>query len=130
MERSTKGPRGPHVLSSPLAVAAIIIAAILLAVSAGRIAVRAVSIVRERSELASRLALLKAENERLARELSALASGEAVERLAKERLNLKNPGEEVVVVTPPSAAPTPGAARGGLFRFLPWLAAVWDIFRR
>ncbi len=76
----------------------------------------------------SRIHELEVEKERLQEAITALDDPEAVERLAKERLNLKNPGEEVVLVAKKSEATPP---RSGLSRFVPsWLRELFGFLGR
>ena len=73
---------------------------------------------------------LEAEKQRLEEALLGAASPETVERLSKERLNLKRPGEEVVVVTPESTLP-PVGERSRLARFIPsWLREFFGFLSR
>lgn len=116
-------------LSSPVLTAFAVLAAGLLAVSALRVVVRAAALHRERTAMAERIRQLEAEEARLGQASGALDAPETVERLAKERLNLKNPGEEVVVVTaiPASAS----AETGGRARLIPsWLGELLQFLRR
>lgn len=96
-------PRGKEFFSWPPAIALFAVAAFFLLSGAIRIAIRERQFTDERKKLEARLEALKAEKARLESEISRTQSPEAVERLAKERLNLKKPGEEVVVVQPPAA---------------------------
>jgi cell division protein FtsB len=62
-----------------------------------------------------RLALLRAENERLADEAERLQSDEAVERIAREQYGLLRPGEHAFVIVPVptttlAASPPDGAS--------------------
>lgn len=127
-----KHPDDWDFLTSPLAAFGLAILALLLLISAGRIGIRATGILRERGALAERLSLLKSENEKLAHSVATANSAEAVERLAKERLNLKNPGEEVVVVTPERAlASANGNAGAGFWQYLRMrFGSFFSVFRR
>lgn len=63
--------------------------------------VRHAFFMRDQSqEMTAKIEELKIKKQELERELAAIQSKEVIEREAKERLNLKNPGEEVVVVVP------------------------------
>ena len=122
-------PRGPNLWSSAPVAALLIAIAAFLAVSSVRIVRRAIGIQRERATLDARIRELQAERERLRQAIASLGSPEAVERLAKERLNLKRPGEEVVVVTPP-AKPAPSEA-SRFSRFIPsWLHELFGFLGR
>lgn len=104
----------------------------LLATSAVRILRRELAIRRERAAVERKIEELVAEKKRLEESLSALGSPQAVERLAKERLNLKNPGEEVVVVTPGRGAATATDSRANRWHeFLPrWLTELVNFLGR
>ena len=117
-------------LGSPLVVGSLLVVALLLGISATRIVFRAWSIYRERDAMDERIRGLEAEKQRLEEALLGAASPETVERLSKERLNLKRPGEEVVVVTPESALP-PAGERSRLARFIPsWLREFFGFLSR
>lgn len=132
MAFSRKIPQGKELMSWPPFVFLLVIAAGFLAVSAARIVVRERAIARERRALEVRARELEQERARLEAALRALGSPEAVERAAKERLNLKQSGEEVVVVVPeerPVAAGPPG--RSWVENILgPWLGALLRVFPR
>ncbi len=116
-------------LTSPLVAALLAIAAGLLSFSAVRIGIRAYAIDREQRAMESRIQGLEVEKERLQEAIAALDTPETVERLAKERLNLKNPGEEVVVITPRSGETA--SRRSGLSRFVPtWLHELFGFLWR
>ena len=124
-----KVPSGRQLVTWPPAVVFFAVIAGFLVTSAVRIAIRERAIARERRVLEERIAVLAAEKSRLTEAIRALGDPAAVERLAKERLNLKNPGEEVVVVTPggSSAPVSPRTWQS----FLPaWLASLFDFLRR
>lgn len=122
-------PRGRDVWSWPPLAVALIAAAALLAVSAGRIVARERAIARERQILEVRLQALESEIQRLRQALAASVSPEAIERQAKEQLNLKRAGEEVVVIVPERSSGVGAAARGG-WRFFPeWLRHLVDFLR-
>lgn len=79
---------------------AFILAAALVSYSASRM-VRNVLITKTRSdEMTQKIEELKKKKQELEAALVELRTKEAVEREAKARLNLKKPGEEVVVVVP------------------------------
>lgn len=82
---------------------------ILLAVAAGamliavtRVATQAYQIRRESTAVQKETELLNKKRADLGVQLQGLATPEAVQRQAKERLNLKLPDEQVVVVVPPA----------------------------
>lgn len=118
--------------SSTPAALALTVVVVLLIVSAVRIVIREERIRRERQDLEREKEALELEITRLRAIAEQAGSAEAVERLAKEKLNLKKPGEEVVVVTPRTTA-TSNLPRTASFsgRFFPnLLRAVLDFFRR
>lgn len=125
-------PKGKDFWGWPPALALLFIAAVLLSASAIRIFIRASAIRGEQNALEDQIKKIEAENARLKESLRQTDSREAVERMAKEKLNLKQPGEEVVVVMPDAAAATSSPSRGGAFsRFLPaFLSQFFDFFSR
>ena len=118
--------------SSPAVAVVLVVGALLLASSAVRIVRREEDIRRQRQEFEKKRMMLEAENARLRALVDAARSPDAVERLAKAKLNLKKPGEEVVVVAPSSssASGSPGQAGGRRQAWLEWLASFIDFFRR
>lgn len=98
MRRFFNIPRGKHLLIWPPVIAALFVAASLLALSAWRIVWRALEVRRERLILEEKLEELKAEKAKLEARLGAAGSAEVIEKMAKEKLNLKKPEEEVVVI--------------------------------
>lgn len=121
---------GRAAFGSPFVAVSAVVIALLLSWSAGRIVLRARAIHRERSAMAERIRELEAERERLYGAIATLDTPEAVERLAKERLNLKRPEEEVVVVTPEPASP-PAGGRSRFLGFIPsWLREFFGFLSR
>lgn len=124
MFRFSKIPRGRDFWGWPPLVFILTIIAVGLAISASRIGLRALNIAGERRASEERIRQLEAEKAGLEESLRALGSAEAVERMAKEKLNLKQPGEEVVVVVRPGIAAASTSPRSGNFflKFLPeWI---------
>lgn len=124
MFRFPKIPRGRDFWSWPPVILILAIIAGWLAVSSVRIGLRAWSIAGERRASEERIRQLEAEKAGLEESLRALGSAEAVERLAKEKLNLKQPGEEVVVVVRPgdAADSTSPGDQGFFLKLLPdWI---------
>lgn len=80
----------------------IVFVAILAAVSYGVFGmIRDALILKEEDrETAEKIEELVAKKEELEAQLAELKTAEAAERTAKERLNVKKPGEHVVVVVP------------------------------
>lgn len=119
-------------LGSPLAALLVAVLAVLLGVSASRIYLRYRAVRQERLILEVRRRALETEVARLEAAVQAAGSPEVIERIAKETLNRKRPGESVVVVLPASAAsntPLGPAGAGGWFPSR-WLAPLIDFFRR
>lgn len=74
---------------------------------------------REEATLRQKFEAVEVENQRLRDEIRIAATPEAIERDAKARLNLKKPGEEVVVVIPaPIQAATSGNVKLSIFEWL------------
>ena len=117
-------------LSSPAVFFGLLVLVGLLATSATRIVLREWALWAEERALGEERRAATAEIARLG------ASVEAVERLAKERLNMKNPGEEVVVVSrgedvPPPPAPARSRfSLGAVFGFSGWLAEFFSFLGR
>ncbi len=124
-------PSGRDLWRWPPAAVFLIVVVGFLVTSAVRITIRERAIARERRALEERVAILEAEKSRLAEAIRALGDPAAVERLAKERLNLKNTGEEVVVVVPDGrTVAAPPASGSWLEQILgPWLGALIRVFR-
>ena len=90
----------PRIEKSFIVNTVLIIVAMIVSYHAARM-VRNVVMTREQSaEMTHKIEQLKLKKQELEAELAGLKTKEAVEREAKERLNLKKPGEEVVVVVP------------------------------
>lgn len=126
-------PRGKDLWAWPPFTVLLALAVIGLGLSATRVGRRAWDIHRERQAVEARIRALEAEKIRLAAAIEALSSAEAVERLAKGKLNLKQPGEEVVVVVPEHrvATTSQGIAGSRFFRLVgPWFGSLIDFFRR
>ena len=122
-------PSGKDFWVWPPTVAALVAIAAALAVSAVRVVIRERAIAQERALLGAKIQELGDDKVLLEEAISALGSPEAVERLAKEQLNLKRPGEEVVVVVTPGAAATSTARRSHWF--LPtWVSEFVDFLVR
>lgn len=123
-------------LSSPAVFFGLLVLAGLLAVSATRIIFREWTLRAEERALGEERRAAEEEIARLKVGIAAGTSPEAVERLAKERLNMKNPGEEVVVVSPggeASSTPAPAPARLSLeafFGFSGWLGELFSFLGR
>ena len=126
------GRHGRTFWSSTPAVLALTVVVVLLISSAVRIVVREERIRRERQDLERKQEALEREILRLRAIAETAGSADAIERLAMEKLNLKKPGEAVVVVTPRTTAtsglPSAASSSGRFFPNL--LRAVLDFFRR
>ncbi len=126
-----KIPRGRAVWAWPPLVLFFVVAAGFLATSATRIVIRERAILRERRALEERVRALEEERSRLEAAIRELGSPQAVERAAKERLNLKQSGEEVVVVVPEERATVPPPRESWIEKILgPWLGAFIRVFER
>jgi len=107
--------------SSPAAVIIFLTLTILLGSGAFRISSRYFEIRRERQALEKKISDLNAEKRRLEEASFFAESPETIERMAKEKLNLKNPKEEVVIVTPPESAAVSGSDNASaITRFFIW----------
>lgn len=116
-------PRGKYLLAWPPVIAVFAVIAVLLSISAARIVLRYAEIRRERAALEKKVEELKAEKERLEASVRAAGDPEVIERMAKERLNLKKPEEQVAIIVPlpkaTSSGGEPPARRSGyVFRLL------------
>ena len=76
----------------------------LTAYGAFKLVREAKDINKESQKLEERAAKLVLRNQELGRNLAELETEEAVEKKAKERFNLKLPGEQVVVVVSPASS--------------------------
>lgn len=125
-------PRGRAFLSWPPVVVLLAVVAALLIGSSVRVAMRAWEFRREQQAVEEEIRKLQVQSQELSESIRALEEPEVIERLAKEKLNLKNPGEEVVLVLPETAVPPPATSSGrGWSRFLPsWLAHLFSFLRR
>ncbi|RJQ37773.1 hypothetical protein C4552_00040 [Candidatus Parcubacteria bacterium] len=122
-------------LSSPLAMAVLVIAAALLATSAARMVLRERTLAAERQALEERISALEAERRSLEERLRTAATSESVERLAKEHLNQKNPGEEVAIVEPLEVTPPPPSEPelswfARMFGSAGWIGHLFNFFAR
>jgi cell division protein FtsB len=63
----------------------------------------------ELSQSEQRLAILKAQNEKLSQRVDRLHTDAEIERLARERYNLVKPGEEAYALLPSPEDPAPAA---------------------
>ncbi len=118
-------------LASPIIALLILVAIALMSLWVFRAYREVLALRREERVLRQKFEAAEAESRRLRDEIRIAATPEAIERDAKARLNLKKPGEEVVVVITPVASATSSTnaklsvfARLGswlrsLFRWLP-----------
>lgn len=125
-------PQHRNTWVSVLLTAGLVGVAVFLTISAGRIILRAREIHEERRAQEAKIQAAETKQRELGRSWGQAGSAEAVERMAKERMNLKNPGEAVVVVEPPRAATTRGDARAAFFfRIAPtWLQELFHFLLR
>ena len=77
---------------------ALILVATAISYSAARMVQNALSMRAQSADMTQKIEQLKVKKQELEVLLTELQTKEAVEREAKERLNLKKPGEQVVVV--------------------------------
>ena len=78
----------------------LILIAAVVSYSAARMARNALNMRTQSADMTEKIEELKVKKQELEAQLAELQTKEAVEREAKERLNLKKPGEQVVVVVP------------------------------
>ncbi len=78
----------------------LILICVVISYSASRMVQSAFATKTESAEMAAKIEELKTKKQQLEARLVELQTKEAIEREAKERLNLKKTGEEVVVVVP------------------------------
>ena len=107
---------------------------ILFICLAAAVSIGAVRITRETMALRSearrgeeKITALTLEKTRLEARIAELETPEAIEREAKEKLNLKKRGETVVVVVP---EPEHSARNGTVFSFMTWWKSVIEFFQR
>ncbi len=116
--------------TAPATVVFLVVVAGFLAVGAVKMILRAREIQKERALLETKVREFEAKKADLEASIQNIDSREAIERSAKDKLNLKNPGEEVVVVEPDRASTTEKGT-SGLASFLPgWLAHLFQFFKR
>lgn len=112
---------------SPLVIVGLVVVAMLLSVSAVRILLKAYEIRKERIVLDAKVRELEKNKQNLEAALQGAGSADAVERAAKEKLNLKNAGEVVVVIEPEKPATTTGSGNGIISS---WLGSIIKFFSR
>ena len=78
----------------------LIIGGVVVSYSAARMVRDALTMHTQSAEMIQKIEQLKAKKQELEAQLTELQTKEAVERQAKERLNFKKTGEQVVVVIP------------------------------
>lgn len=126
-----KIPRGKYFWSWPPVLLGLAVVAFFLVSSATRITYRYLGIRNEREAIDRKVRELRAEKERLEELIKHAESPQAVERLAKERLNLKKPEEEVVVVSPEKETSSPASGSVKTSTFVSgWVEALVNFFRR
>lgn len=130
MTRFPKIPSGRDLWRWPPLAISLAVLAIVVASRAVRIAGKARVIVSERRAQETRILGLKTENAKIESALGRLASPEVVGRLAKEWLNLKNPGETVVVVKPDQQMTSASIDDGAPLRFWRKLSQFWIFLKR
>lgn len=85
----------------------LILVAVIASYSAARMVRSAFIMHAQSAEMAKKIEDLKGKKQQLEGAIAEIQTKEAVEREAKARLNLKKPGEEVVVVVPPKKSDLP-----------------------
>lgn len=129
--RTSNSSRARRILSSPVTLVLLVVAAGLFVISAGRVFVREQFIQKERNEAEMHTQTLKDRIRELEQELRITASGEAVERFAKEQLNLKVPGEEVVFVgSPGSISDQASSSNSSQIRVPGWMSQLFQFLVR
>ena len=78
----------------------LILIAVAISYSAARMAQNALNARAKSADMTQNIERLKVKKQELEVLLTELQTKEAVEREAKERLNLKKPGEQVIVIVP------------------------------
>ena len=78
----------------------LIVICVVISYSTAHMIRNALALRTQSAEMVEKIEELRQEKRNLEATLAELQTKEAVEREAKERLNLKKPGEEVVVVVP------------------------------
>ena len=98
--------------------AALALAALAVLGGGARMARDAASLARERNEAAAKAAALAEQKTEYLRRVAEYDTREAVEYQAKARLNLKKPGEVVVVVPEPIKKDQQASPSSGLLRMI------------
>ena len=93
------------ILASPITAVCLIIVVVFIVVGLARNLQQLDAKGEQAESLEARVTALKQENEQLERDITALATEEALEAEARGRLNLKKEGEEVVVIVPKEGEP-------------------------
>ncbi len=126
-------PKGRDLWGWPPVVILLGVVSVLLGLSAFRISLRYQEVRKERQVLQEKVNELKAEIARTEETIRASGSSEVIEKLAKDRLNLKRPEEEVVVVLPKRdnlAASAPDMQNGDFIAVADWFRSLASFFRR
>lgn len=113
-------------LASPIIALLILAAIVLMSLWVFRAYQELLTLRREEGALRQKFEVAEMENQRLRNEIRIARTPEAIERDAKSRLNLKKPGEEVVVVIPPPLTEESGTSAEVSFweRFFQWFRSL------
>jgi cell division protein FtsB len=115
--------RSRKVLGSWPVMTGAVILAILTGFSTGRLIWRARSILSDRAATEARIIELERERDRLKASIGTAADPEVTERAAKETLNLRKPGEQVVVVKPPAPVEETVENAPRWWESIPWVGS-------
>jgi len=102
-----KETRFPGIFSSKIFLFSLLVILLILGSSLGREFYRKYRLQKEFDSLKSEIDKLENKNQDLASMLEYLNKESNLEKEARRRLNLKKPGENVVVIVPPESEPRP-----------------------
>lgn len=108
-------PRGKDLFTWLPAIAVLAVLAGFLGWSSLKVFERYRGLKTERIKLEEKMRSLEAERLVLEEQIRELESPQGIERLAKEKLGLKNPGEEVVIVVPEERPESSAEIRPGFW---------------
>ncbi len=109
-----------RIIFSKPALSVMLVLAILSAGAAVKAVFKAYGAYKTSEEIAARARNLEEEKIRLEERIERLGTPEGLEKEAKERFNVKKPGEEVLIIVNPVNAPTSSdiKASGGFWGFI------------
>lgn len=108
--------RGKELLVWPPAIAVLAAIAAILTFRSFDVFGRFGQLRSEREKIEERISFLEAERWVVAEQMLELASADGIERMAKEKLGLRNPGEEVAIVVAEEGTTTTPNANGGFWQ--------------